>query len=231
MLPVITVDNFSGWTKIVANLFKQDDLNEYITIFTEKYLRSIVGAGAYQDIESQTRQKWDDLINGVNYVDSEGKRSYHNGLFTPLVYFIYWEFIRDNFVATQPGNTKPKYENSERSMSLEVAEIARARYNYAVYLTCTTEDFLESNNEFIEEITNTVDNLDNTYTLSISSTKYLENDDFVTIDDIDYQVSNVVENVSIDIDGGSTGLNFTGKNSLWQPFKDVDYTQIETSVI
>ena len=77
-LPSITADDFkTGWVKIVANGFKEEDLEAYIDTFRENYLRDIVGDAAYSDIETQTRQKWTDLLNGVNFVDANvvrGKR-------------------------------------------------------------------------------------------------------------------------------------------------------------
>ncbi len=230
-LPAITIADFVGWVKIVANQFKEEDLDEYVVLFREQYLRQIVGDAAYADIDTQTRQKWTDLLNGVDYVDSDGKRQYHNGLVKPLVYFIYFEFVRDNFTSTQVGRVKGKSENSERANDIEVANIARSRYNNGILLLASTPCFLEANKKLVEEITGSVDNLDNTYTLSVVNTTYLEAGDTVTIDGQEYQPISVTADTNLVIDAGQTGLDFTGDEVTWEPFEDVDYCELETAPI
>ncbi len=228
-LPSITPDNFVGWVKVVANQFKQDDLDQYILTFREQYLREIVGDAAYTDIENQTRQKWTDLLDGVNYVDVDGERRRFNGLVRPLIQFIYFEFVRDNFTSTQVGRVKTKAENSERSLDLEVLNIARSRYNNGVLQVAALEDFLEANEEIEQEITGSVDNADNTYTLSVAGTKYLEDTDSLMIDSVEYQAVTVVSDTSILIDAGQTGLDFAGDTASWKPYEDVRLCILEPS--
>ena len=226
-LPVIIPDDFSGWSNIVANSFKEDKLQEYIDLFMEQYLRAIVGDAAYSDMSTQTRQKWVDLLGGADYVNSEGKRKRHEGLTKSLIYFIYFEFVRDNFTATQTGKVKGKSENSERATALEVANIARSRFNQgALLVRGSTPFFLEANQEFDQEITASTDNADNTYLLAIASTKYLEVGDSVNINGQDYVVSAVVVDTSIVIDAGQTGLDFAGISATWEPYEDVEYCEI-----
>lgn len=229
-LPNITSADFTGWVKITANSFKGETLTQYISLFRTEYLRNIVGARAFQAIESTVRQKWSDLINGTYYTDRNGKTQYHNGLRTSLVYFIYFQFERDNFRPVQAGKVKTAAENSERNSVAQVLEVARERYNAGVRLiNATTCAFLEANSEYIETVTVSTDNTDNTYTLSISSTKYLENDDEITIDGTSYVVSNVVANTSVDINAGTTGLDFNGRAVTWRPFEFVEFSDLEPS--
>lgn len=232
-LPTITVSSFTGWVKIVANQFKEDQLELYITRFREQYLRRIVGAGAYQDIDQQTRQKWTDLLNGVNYVDTEEKRQYLNGLTDPLIFFIYFEFVRDNFTPTQPGKVKTYSENSERTGDIEVLDIARSRYNQAVIeINDSLPCFLEANKEFKETVTGSTDNADNTYLIEIPNTKYLENGEPVTIGGTEYTaIDPVVADTSITIDAGQTGLDFTGDQVIWEPYKEVNFCKLEIAGI
>ncbi len=230
-LPTITIDDFVGWLKIVANQFKEEDLDQYVLTFREQYLRQLVGAAAYADIEAQTRQKWTDLLDGVNYVDVNGERSYHNGLVKSLIRFIYFEFVRDNFTSTQVGRVKGKSENSERANDIEIANVARSRFNNGVLLIASTPDFLEANEEFEEEVMAFTDNLDNTYTLSIPNTKYLEAGDTVVINGQEYQPISVTADTSIVIDAGQTGLDFTGDLVNWKPYEDVDFCQLEAASI
>lgn len=230
-LPTINVDDFSGWLKIVANQFKEEDLDEYIVLFREQYLRQIVGAAAYADIEAQTRQKWDDLLNGITYVDEDGKTRHLEGLVKSLTRFIYFEFVRDNFTSTQVGRVKGKSENSERANDMEVLNISRSRYNNGVLLLTSTPRFLEANEKYEEEVSVSIDNADNTYTLLIPNTTYLETGDSVTIDDQEYQTILVVVDTSISIDAGQTGLDFTGDEVIWKPYEDVEFCQLEAAPI
>lgn len=229
-LPVISPDNFTGWTEIVANSFKEEKLQEYIDLFSEKYLRQIVGAAVYADISSQTRQKWVDLLDGIDYVDADGKRKHHVGLVKSLIYFIYFEFVRDNFTSTQTGQVKGDAENSVRAAPLEVAEIARSRFNLGASLVNeSTPPFLEANQEFDEEVTGSIDEGDNTYTLSVAITKYIEAGDSVNINGTDYTVTVVVEDTALVIDAGETGLDFTGLQVTWEPFEDLEFCAIGIS--
>jgi hypothetical protein len=227
-LPDITVDDFKGVVKITANTFKQQDLTEYIDTFYPDYLRQIIGQEAYSIIENQDRQKWTDLFEGVSFVNvTDNKTYFFNGLFRPLIYFIYFEFVRDNFNSTQSGKVRGRAENSERLGALEVIGIARSRYNLAVRTTNVLTQFLKANAQFEEVVTNSVDNADNSYTLSIANTKYLEDGDSVTIDGTAYPISNLVENTSIDIDAGTTGLDFLNDSVIWKPYGAVNFCEME----
>lgn len=227
-LPVITPENFEGTIKIVANGFKQTDLERYINTFRFDYLKKIVGYAAFELIQNETAPKWDDLINGVGYTDAEGKRKYYSGLFVPLLMFIYFEYVRDNFVDTQTGQVKALAENSERVMDLETANVARARYNKAVTdLNYTLPGFLKANEEITTQVTAFTDNADNTYLLEVGSTKYLSVGDNVTISGEIFEVLAVVENGSITIQADVIGLDFTDKIVLWKPFEAVEFCELE----
>lgn len=226
-LPTITAASFEGWIKIVANQFKEDDLNLYVDLFLAEYLRLIVGDAAFADIEAQTRQKWTDLLEGVDYVDADGNRKHFGGLTAPLTYFIYFEFVRDNFTSTQPGQVKGDSENSINSPDLAVLNVARSRFNKGVSLVNNTlPSFLEANEEFEETVTASNDEGDNTYTLSIPNTKYLEAGDTVAIDGTDYTVTAATVDTSIVIDAGQLGLDFTGDVAAWCPFEDIEFCKL-----
>ena len=227
-LPTITPADFIGWIKIVANEFKQTLVQEYIDLFLPDYLRAIVGDAAFQDIENQTRDKWADLLNGAYFLNDEGKRCYYNGLVESLKLFIFFEFVRDNWSATQTGRVKAEAENSMRANPAEVIGVARSRYNYAVgYINQGLPGFLEANKEFNETITASVDNADNTYTLSIPNTKYLEGGDPVEINGVGYTVISATVDTNIVIDAGATGFDFTGDAVEWEPFEEVDFSELK----
>ncbi len=231
-LPTITLaDDFKGWVKIVANEFKESDLDEYITLYRVEYLRQILGAAAVIDITAQNLQKWNDILDGVEYVDTDNKRQFFEGLVKPLVYFIYFEYVRDNFTSSQVGKVKGKSANSERATDIEVAEVARSRYNAGVRVVNTLKAFLEANEELTEVVTASLDNADNTYTLSIASTKYLEAGEVVIINGIEYTLTAVTADTNITLDAGQTGLDFTGDAVAWAPYSAVDFKEMEIAGI
>lgn len=225
-LPIITPSDFSGWIKITANSFKAEDLERYIETFREYYLRDIVGSEAYYDIENTNKQKWNDLINGVSYIDANNKRQYHNGILMPLKCFIYFEFERDNFTSTQTGKVRGKAENSNRLSGVAAMGAATNRFNIGSRLLNTTCDFIEAFYEISEVSSSSTDNGDNTYTIGMSSSKYLSMGDFVKTGAYTYDVLNVVDNSSITIQASETGLDFAGLTFSWKPFESVEYKKI-----
>lgn len=226
-LPTITVDDFKGWLKIVANQFKETDLEEYISQFTEEYLTEIVGEAALVQISTQNRQKWEELLNGSDYFDIEGKLRRFLGLRHSLIRFIYFEFVRDNFTSTQVGKVKGKSENSKRANDMEVLNITRSRYNSGVRIANTLFDFLEVNESYGADVTSFVDNLDGTYTLNINNTKYLETDELIKIEGVEYSILSAVEDTSIDINAGQVGIDFQDKIVSWEPFSSVEFCELE----
>lgn len=229
-LPEILVSDFKGYVKIVANEFKEADIDVYIETFREQYLRHILGDGAFQDIGNEARAKWNDLLNGAYFETSDGVRRYTSGVKKALIYFIFFEYIRDNYTQTQPGAVKTLGENSTRATDLEVMNIARTRYNAGVLnLNASTQAFLEANEYFAEVVTGSVDNADNTYTLSLPLTKYLEADEVVNLGGNEYVVTAATENVNVTIDAGQTGLDFTGDLITWEPFAAVEFCPIDTA--
>lgn len=232
-LPVIAYSDFIGWIKISANTFKQGFLQEYIDDFLDKYLSEVIGDDAFSQIQDDSvpLQKWTDLIEGRMYTDSSGIVRKWEGLTGALKKFIYFEFIRDNFTNTQVGKVKPNNENSENVGNGEIANIARSRYNSASMVTRDPlNSYLEAFNELSEEITSFIDNSDDTYTINVASTEYLYDGDTVTIDNVEYVVSNVVVNTSFGIDAGQIGLSYSGASS-WKPYEDVLYCPISAMTI
>lgn len=222
-LPTITIDDFTGWAKIALNEFKQVSLEEYIATFQEEYLRKIVGDWAYYLIASENLQKWVDLIQGVSY-SADGKTIYMPGLKKSLVYFIYFEYTRDNFTSRVTGKAKGKSELSERATDIEVGQIAVSRYNKAVRLINNSlPDFLD----YYEKVTTTITNSNSSgggnYNLTVDTNTYLYAGDTVTIEGIEYGVISVSGSGNIVIDGGATGLDFTGLQAYWKPFESVNF--------
>jgi len=230
-LPVINIASFTGWVKISRDRFDEVGLTEYITLFTEEYLRRILGDSAFLEINSVDRQKWTDLLNGVNYTNVDDDNKKNTGITDQLTKFIYFEFIRDDFSGSQVGKVKAINENSAKLTGAELGAVVRARYNSGVRtLKESVFDFLE-NYEFINEpITGFVDNTDNTYTINVAKTLYLINADTVAIGGVDFVISGLVSNTSFVIDAGAVGLSFSG-DAVYSPYELVEFDSLEFSTI
>jgi hypothetical protein len=225
-LPTITPANFTGWAKINANGFKEADLEAYIETFLTDYLRGIVGASAYSAIQAESRAKWTDLLNGVDFTDADGEVQHLEGLKKAIIFFIYFEFIRDNFVSAQTGQVNPLSENSDPFSGTNTLEVARSRFNRGVRGLESVPDFLEAYEDLSEIISASVDNADDTYLLSIPSTKYLEVGDPLAINFIEYTVLAVVADTSLTINAGEVGLAFQGESLSWDPFEKVNFCPV-----
>lgn len=212
-LPQITFDDFKGFYKLTLNQFKEEDLAEYIPEFIESYIRYIVGDGAFTDIKNQDFQKWNDLVNGVDFVNEDKERVTLVGLKKLLVGFIFFEYVRDNFTTTVTGRVKGKSENSERATDIEVANIARSRFNRLVTpFNMSMKNFLEVNEALISLIGESVDLLDNRYLLTLDNPVYLNTGQKIEVGVDEYTV---IEIQLFAIDAGATGLDFTGDQVIW----------------
>lgn len=225
-LPVVTTDDFNGYYKLALNEFKTEDLQLYITTFVEQYVRQIIGDAAYSDMVSQDFQKWLDLSNGIDFVDDNGDRKHLVGLREPLIGFIYFEYVRDNFTSTAVGKVKGKSENSERASDIEVAGVARSRYNRLVCdLNESLKAFLEANETLESLITISYDLGDNRYVLVYADPKYLNTGTEIDLNDQTYEVTEII---NFGFDAGATGLDFTGQTAIWN-FSEVVVSSDNTS--
>lgn len=230
-LPIITVDDFKGWGKISGNQFREEKLTEYISLFMEKYLRDIIGDGAFLEIVNIDLQKWTDLIEGVDYLNVDGLNFRNDGIKEQLVKFIYFEFVRDDFSSSQVGKVKGSNENSEKLNGPEVGAVVRARYNSGIReLHQSVLMFLANYDQINEPITGFVDNLDNTYTINVASTLYLIDGDQVNINGVDFDISGLISDTSFLIDAGDTGLSFNG-NAVYKPYKLVEFDPLQFSTL
>jgi len=230
-LPVIDIATFTGWVKISGNQFRDDKLTEYITLFLEEYLRRIVGDSAFLEIELSPRQKWIDLLAGVDYTNVDGDNKRNTGITDQLTKFIYFEFIRDDFSGSQVGKVKAENENSVKLTGDEVGAVVRARYNSGIRaLHESVFDFLENYEVINEPITGFVDNADNTYTINVAKTLYLIDADTVTIGGVDFVISGLVADTSFVINAGAVGLSFSG-NVVYSPYEIVEFDPLVFSTI
>ena len=232
-IPVINKDSFKGWLRVSGNQSREDKLLEYITLFEEEYMRRILGDGAFLEIEGDLvpLQKWTDIMDGVDYTNTDGDNKRNTGITDQLIKFIYFEFIRDNFASSQVGKVKAMNENSVILTGDEVGAVVRARYNSAVRaLHESIFLFLENYEQIDEPITGFVDNVDNTYTINVDKTLYLIDGDTVTISGTDFVISGLIIDTSFVIDAGTVGLSFSG-NATYKPYEVVEFSPLIFSTI
>ncbi len=230
-LPNISSTDFVGPLKIVANEFKSVDLDQYADTYTEEYLNRILGEAAVIDIAAQTLTKWTDILDGVDYVDVNGKRRRFEGLVKSLLNFIYFEFIRDSATPTQAGKMKAKASNSERASGAYLYNLCILKYNTGVRIVNTLSDFLEANERIEENITTSVDNADGTYTIGLPSTRYLSTEENIIIGGSSYEVTAVTADTNATIDVGTTGLDFAGDPTYWEPFGEVEFCKMKYATL
>lgn len=223
-LPIILPSDFSGWIKISTNGLARDErLQEYIDLFYDKYLRLIIGDVAYTDIINNDFQKYNDLLNGVTYLN-ENKNVICDPLLDVIKNCIYVEYQRDNFDNAGVGKVKPNESLSTSMNGTELSLISMTRWNEGNRkINGSISDFLE----FYSEITNNITNVSNAgsiYTIETNSTLYLDDGLNVLINGVKYQVSNVIENTSFDITL-DTPIIFPSTYS-YKPFELIELCEI-----
>lgn len=199
-LPIIDNTDFKGWLKISINgLNREERLNEYIDLFYPKYLRQIIGDAAYLDAEQNDYIKYNDLLNGNSYINTEGQRLINDGVLNAVKSCIYVEYQRDNFDNAGTGKVKPNASLSTPMNGTELSLINISRWNDGNrQLKYSVKKFLDNYSKIIGDIQN-VNNVGTTYTIFTDSTLYLDDGNNVLINGLEYEVSNVIANVSFDI--------------------------------
>jgi hypothetical protein len=200
-LPITLPADYKGVQRI--STAKGSQLTEYITDYENKYIKLLTNNDVFadlRDLPDPLPQKYLDLINGVDYTDSNGDLVIFDGLKPMLLKFVYAQYNKDNFQTSVGGNVRSLNENSE-VLTADNTAIIVDRYNQAVRLyrneLC---QFLEENEELSQLITGTFGIGNGTVTIELDSTKYINVGSIVTIEGFEYTVLSVVENVSFDVD-------------------------------
>lgn len=233
-LPEIIPQDFTGIFRISQVQLLKDDLNSFIDEYYEDFVREIIGDSAYIEVRDEsplTKQKWLDLFNGADYFNKDSEKNQtHKGLRRVALGVIYFYWLKDDGVINTPtGNQRNKNSNSNR---VNGGIMARDRYNRVIrQMQENIYPFVKNYSETKGLIDSSIDLGGNNYTINVSDTTYLYDGDTVRIDNIDYVVSNVVNNTSFDIVASSTGLSFGGESFEYEPFKDFPLPCIYASVL
>lgn len=223
-LPITTKTDYIGKLRISLNNYSSFD--DYITQIEPQILNDLLGADNLYNIENDVtlKAKYTDLLNGGYYTNTEldNERVYYRGLKDVLLYMVYANFMKDNFASSISGLVKSLNENSTQLTGGELSQVVYNRYNYAIHVwEKDIYPFLYFYREIEQTCTSSVDNT-GTYTLNLADTTYLYDGDTIEVDGVEYVVSNLVADTSIDITNATAGLDFTGAKLVWKPFYDIE---------
>lgn len=225
-IPAVGVSDFLGFWKINNDVYQNTYFQEYLDQWQDRLIRQIISVDAYVEIDSNgiaSKQKWQDLFDGVaSYFNSDcDKKLFQEGVKRALKGLLYFIYVRDRmFDPTNSGNVQPLQEASNRSNNVHNGTIAAQRWNNAItVLYDQILPFVREYESLTQTITSSTDNT-GTYTVFVDSTFYLSDGEDVSINGVDYIVSNLVVDVSFDINEATSGLDFTGDLAKYEPYKD-----------
>ena len=108
-------------------------------------------------------------------------------------------------------------------MNATNAQHTANKYNRAMSaVNDELKPFIDNYTDYQGTIDSFVDNGGGSYTINSSDTIYLADGDTVSINSVEYTVSNLIDNTSFDI-SGEAGLSFFGFY-VYNPFESVDFT-------
>ena len=230
-MSLLLESDFIGVYKISTDNFSE--FQNYIDQYEQMYIRAIVGDenASNMTVLGSLDQKYLDLWNGVNYTGFSDQFTINSGLKKALMGFIYFHYISDNFTNTNVGNVINSNENSSNTENTVNGQIATNRFNSSVtQVRNDINNFLSFYNT-IESISTGYAILSPTsYKILIPSTKYLQANSVITINDIEYTVTSIDDNVSVNFIAPA-GSDFTGATVIWYPFYQSIINNLEMIVI
>jgi len=215
-------DDFSGAWLINSDPFQKEIITQYIDDYYDDYIQKIISVDAFSIITSlpNLTPKWNHLIYGVSsYYNERKKRNLsHKGVNRSMKGLLYFLITKDNFDSTNSKRVESSQEVSSNVESLRDNAFAASRWNRAVNeLNANILPFIK-NYEVITKDVITSNEMAGVYTLEIENTLYLDENDVVTIDGVEYIATNVTAN-TFDIIAES-GKDFTGETVKYEPYKD-----------
>ena len=198
MLPITTKSDYTGYY-LVPN--KDKSLEPFIDKWESFYIEKLLNAVYLQLIKTQNLndlpQKIQDVINGTIYTNTTNDNKVSvstEGLKEALKGFVYFRFNRSDFSPTTGGNTNQISANSVRQGHTQNGLQSLDRFNASVRIWKKLREFICFYQKVEGNVTSSVDNLDGTYTLALSTQLYLEAQDIITIESVGYSVVSVSTN-------------------------------------
>ncbi len=225
-LPTISISDFIGEIRLNQDQYTAVDLQQLIDAKYPELVRLVLGDWAYLEISESDPmpQKWQDLLDGVAYVDGRGVRRFCDGLVKAVKYLLYPVLLREsNWNNTSAGNFHNYNENSKPLSGGSMSVLGALRNNQGVDFVASVYHFIRENSQISTEFTSQTDNNDNTYTFEVETTKYLAVGDVVQIGGISATVTAIVADTEITADTGLDGL-FFAQPIVWHPFQKYEMT-------
>ncbi len=198
-------------------------LQEYINEFYPTFIREIVGADAFLEIEAQDplQQKYIDLFNGSYWTDTKGCKLYQDGLLDVVRGFFYFYFVRDTSTIGDGGHASSIQETSNTVDRYQLGSIAAERWNASIIvLAKNITPYIHRFSSYTIQISSSSFLGGGQYQINVSDTTYLYDNDEVEIEGEKYVVQSLVDDTSFVISEIDNSLDFAGLNATYEPFKD-----------
>ena len=227
-LPILLNTDFvNGSTRISQNAEVTTQLTDYISTFENRYIKSLLNDLMFTEIRDNgtLHSKYTALIEGVDWIDTEGDLNVLEGFKSALKGFIYYHYVGDNFSSTPVGNVRSLPETSQQVTTGQNTQIAFSRFNEGVSFYRQCVSFVSFYNKINEDIDSSVESPAGTFTISCGSTLHLENGDTGTLSGVNYVVAAVIANTSFVITA-TAGTVFSGA-FYYEPFKEANLYNIK----
>lgn len=124
---LVTIEDFSQFRAITANLDSIKRLDPYIQEAQILDLKPLLGSALYWDfMKNETEDKYALLINGKEYTDPSGRPEYMPGVKPIVCYFAYARFVMANNVTSTPfGMVNKKNDYSDQVQEKTLARLAQ----------------------------------------------------------------------------------------------------------
>lgn len=225
-LPIIYANSFKGIKKLFSDISVSDLIEDVAIDVVDEWVKKVLSDAAFIDIRDNVKTKWTDLFGGVDWVDSSDINRTHKGFTEVLRCISYFEYTKNPIQHNSSGFTVHNGANSEIANTSFTYQKSSGVYNIGISdLVCNIYDFIEFYSSITTPITGFVDNGGGSYTIQTASTKYLDNADTVSINGIDYVVSNLDDDVSFDITA-ALSLTFSG-DFIYKPFTELNLPNLD----
>jgi hypothetical protein len=234
-MAITQASDFVGEVNIAQNKFTVGDLNEYIERIEEKQLKCLLGDTLYLLFkadsfgnDASSRDRYKELLNGLQYTDPKDDEFIvdYVGLKRMLRLFIYSEYLPEQvYQNTIVGEVEGSSRNAFNTTIAKVNDTAEDRQRKGVDLYDSAQKFICDNNEKEYTPSSIIDQTGNVYLVSVSTTKYIQDGDTVSINGKDYVVSNLITDTSFEItetSGTVFPASSTIKFELYATYKGVE---------
>jgi hypothetical protein len=219
--------DMTGFVNIAQDSLQLSRFNEYAKQEERKFLRDLLGDELYIELFTHldatsgvpTIQKWIDLLDGTTYTNTNLYDV--TGAKEAAKMFIFWLWTNQlPHKATHVGTVNDAFENATLLDRQQTNAVINDRWNKGIDYYKELLNFVRFFEEIKEDFTGIAEAPAGTYTVSLSSTKYLEVGDTVSIDGEEFTTTAVTPNTSFAFTA-TAGKTFTQTFAIWNPFKDV----------